>query len=48
MKRYVLKIPMSEREKLTFFKAHAKSGFSTMSEFVRFVLRKYMEENGRK
>jgi hypothetical protein len=40
--KYVLKVPMDNKEKLLFSKAHKKSGFKTMSEFVRFLVRQYV------
>lgn len=38
---YVLRVPMGKKEQSDFNKAFKSSGFKTMAEFVRFVLREY-------
>lgn len=40
--KYVLKVPMNDKERVLFVKAHKKSGFKTMAEFVRFLIRQYV------
>lgn len=40
--KYVLRVPLDEKEKNLFMKAYKKSGFKTMSEFVRYLAREYV------
>lgn len=40
--KYVLRVPLDNKEKDLFLRAYKKSGFKTMSEFVRFLTRQYI------
>lgn len=42
-KRYVLKVPMGKKDRITFNKAFNLSGCITMAEFVRHIIREYVK-----
>jgi len=42
--KYVLRVPMGKHEKMVFLKAFNKSGFKTMSEFIRHMIRQYVSK----
>lgn len=48
MNKYVLKIPMTDKQKRDFFKMYKSSGDTTMSSFVNSIIKEHKIRNENK